>query len=278
MVNFDQIIIGGTYARPDLAVLWGYKSFQAISRGVFTPRDQKIMVFFVTEEKQESLTQYKDHIDADILFWEGEKGHRSDQRILNGVDEIHVFFRKRHHSDFIYEGRAVLTRFRILSDRPSEFSFHLVDRTVTYTDIVSEIQNSYEIKETVKKTIISARIGQGKYRNESIKLWHSCAVTGFSNEKILIASHIKPWIVSDHSERINPYNSLLLVPTIDKLFDRGYIGFEPGGEIMISDKISSLDKQRISLSSDMKLRTVPYETSKFLEYHCQYVYDYEELR
>ena len=73
MVDFSSLTIGHKYSRPTLAKIWGYKSYNAFGRGVFTPRDQNIIVFFITKEKQESLTQYEDHIDTDILFWEGEK-------------------------------------------------------------------------------------------------------------------------------------------------------------------------------------------------------------
>jgi len=36
MVNFEAIIIGQKYNRPALAKLWGYRSFNAISRGAFS--------------------------------------------------------------------------------------------------------------------------------------------------------------------------------------------------------------------------------------------------
>jgi len=82
MIDLSGISIGKKYDRPALAKLWGYKSFNAISRGVFSPQGENVLIFFITKEKQESFTQYEDHIDADILFWEGEKGHGSDQRIV----------------------------------------------------------------------------------------------------------------------------------------------------------------------------------------------------
>jgi hypothetical protein len=239
MINFEALTVGNKYDRPTLAKLWGYKSFNAISRGVFSPQSMNILIFFITREKQETLTQYEDHIDSDILFWEGEKGHRSDKRIIDRKDQIYVFYRERHHSDFIYEGRAVLRSYNLFADRPSKFSFELIDRKIEIADMVAEIQAQYGIPDTEREAIIKSRIGQGLYRSRSIELWKVCSVTGFTKEKILIASHIKPWKLSSNEERINPYNSLLLVPTLDKLFDNGYIGFEPSGRIMLSNKITS---------------------------------------
>ncbi|WP_053227938.1 HNH endonuclease [Spirochaeta cellobiosiphila] len=273
MVDFTTILVGNKYDRPYLAKLWGYKSFNAISRGVFTPQNQKIIVLFITKEKQESLTQYEDHIDEDILHWEGEKKHGSDKRILTKQDDIHVFYRDRHHSDFTYKGKAFLNKFRLYNDRPSKFQFVLVQQKRSYADIIAEIESEYSVGETEKKAIISARKGQGLYRKKSIDLWKECSVTKFSKTNLLIASHIKPWKVSNNDERINPYNSLLLIPTLDKLFDHGYLSFNNHGNILISNKISAADYQKIHISEDLKLKIVPEKTKPFLEYHNEYVFD-----
>jgi hypothetical protein len=273
MLDFTNILIGKEYDRPELARLWGYKSFNAISRGVFSPKNKNILVFFITKDKQETLTQYQDHIDEDILFWEGEIKHGSDNRIISKKDTIHIFYRERHHSDFIYEGRASLKNCLIFTDKPSKFVFDLIDRQITFNNFVAELRSDYSISITEKRAILKSRIGQGIYRNRAIDLWKTCSVTGFTEPNVLIASHIKPWKVSTNNERLNPYNSLLLVPTLDKLFDNGYIGFEPSGKIMLSEKINDEDWARIEVNTKLKLRSVPDETKKFLEYHSEYIFE-----
>jgi putative restriction endonuclease len=273
MIEFTDIIIGKEYDRPTLAAMWGYQTFHAISRGVVTPRGQKLIVLFVTKEKQETLTQYEDHIDLDILFWEGEKEHRSDARIVSRKDLIHVFFRERHHSSFVYVGQADLRTYKLYADRPSKFSFQLIDRAVSDESIVEEVQQTYGLTETEKEAIIKSRRGQGLYRSRALELWKSCSLSGFSKQTILVASHIKPWKVSTNEERLNPHNSLLLVPTLDKLFDKGYVGFAPGGNIMLSDKIEQNDWRKIGLDSSARLRTVPPGTKEFLIYHREYIFD-----
>jgi len=51
----------------------------------------------------------------------------------------------------------------------------------------------------------------------------------------LIASHCKPWRdCRDHAERLDGENGLLLTPSIDHLFDRGFISFENSGELLVS--------------------------------------------
>ena len=93
-VNFENLKIGRQYDRPYLAKVWGYKGFQAISRGVVTPARTDYIILFVTKEKQEALTQYNDYLDDNILHCEGEERHSSDIRIINAEksnDEIHLF-------------------------------------------------------------------------------------------------------------------------------------------------------------------------------------------
>jgi putative restriction endonuclease len=42
-------------------------------------------------------------------------------------DEIHLFYRDRHHSDFVYYGRLGVVEITRKSDGPSRFIFRLVD-------------------------------------------------------------------------------------------------------------------------------------------------------
>ena len=58
-------------------------------------------------------------------------------------------------------------------------------------------------------------------------------ITGVDNPIQLVASHCKPWRDSTNEERLNGENGLLLTPSIDHLFDRGFIGFEDSGRLVI---------------------------------------------
>jgi HNH endonuclease len=55
-----------------------------------------------------------------------------------------------------------------------------------------------------------------------------------ANPVHLIASHCKPWRDSTNKERLDGENGLLLTPGIHHLFDRGFVGFEDSGELIIS--------------------------------------------
>lgn len=98
----------------------------------------------------------------------------------------------------------------------------------------TSIVASQDIPNTEKEQIIKARRGQGRFR-ENVQLHeHQCRITGVTHAEFLIASHIKPWRVATHQERLDGENGLLLCPNIDFLFDRGFISFADDGSLLIS--------------------------------------------
>jgi hypothetical protein len=125
--------------------------------------------------------------------------------------------------------------------------------------------NNTEITE--KDELIKARIGQGKFRSELIKIWQGCAVTGLRKPEFLIASHILPWSKSNNSDRLNPYNGLLLQPNFDKLFDNGYISFEDGGHIILSKKLDKDVFDQMGIKDTNRLVKVFPENKPFLRKH-----------
>ena len=60
--------------------------------------------------------------------------------------------------------------------------------------------------------------------------------------QLLIASHIKPWNVSDaKTERTNPQNGLCLNALHDKAFDKGLITINNKYEIIISKQMKNTE-------------------------------------
>ena len=53
-----------------------------------------------------------------------------------------------------------------------------------------------------------------------------CRLTQVENPAHLRASHCKPWRDSNNDERLHGENGLLLTPSIDHLFDRGFISLK----------------------------------------------------
>lgn len=121
--------------------------------------------------------------------------------------------------------------------------------------------------EKERDTMIKARIGQGLFREKLIEYWEGCAVTSLSNPNFLVASHIKPWRVCSVLEVTDRYNGLLLVPSLDKLFDTGYVSFDNEGKILLSPQLAPEDTEALNISSNMKLRRFSPQHNHFLDYH-----------
>ena len=130
-VSFSKITPGSKYSRNSLADLWGYSSYHAIARGVVTPKDDNKIILFVTEEKQESLEQYADRLEGDILHWEGPNDHFAEGRMCSACtsgDEIHLFYRTRHHTNFTYLGQVAVVGYIAHTTRPSQFRLEIADQ------------------------------------------------------------------------------------------------------------------------------------------------------
>lgn len=64
--------------------------------------------------------------------------------------------------------------------------------------------------EEKSKNIRQARDGQGKYREQLLEQCHFCPITMISDERLLIASHIKPWAASNDTEKTDPCNGYMI--------------------------------------------------------------------
>jgi len=126
----------------------------------------------------------------------------------------------------------------------------------------------------IKATVRYGREGQDEYRRKLLEECPFCPITMINEESLLIASHIKPWAVSDPIERIDPNNGFILSPLYDKLFDRGYITFSEDKRVSISNWLSRQVKERIGIKDNQLFQFMPInaERAKYLEYHRQTVF------
>ena len=126
---------------------------------------------------------------------------------------------------------------------------------------------------TDKRQIILSRLGQGKFRKDLIKMFNGiCFITGFNKTELLVASHIKPWKVSSDMERLDPYNGLLLIPNYDKLFDKGYISFNPiSFKMEIAKSLSSEDLSILNIKKNSIMVFTPNQL-KYIKYHYEEVF------
>jgi putative restriction endonuclease len=89
----------------------------------------------------------------------------------------------------------------------------------------------------------------------------------------LVASHTKPWRDSTNEERLDGENGLLLTPTIDHLFDKGFISFEDKGDLIVSPVVDqpSLVKMGIDPKEKMNVGVFSEGQRSFLDYHRENV-------
>ena len=138
---------------------------------------------------------------------------------------------------------------------------------------VEEEIEQRELPEFEKERLVKARYGQGPYREKLLKESAECVITRVNDERVLRASHIKPWSVSNDQEKVDHNNGLVLTPTYDQLFDQGFITFEDDGKIVISPYISPLNIKKLNLASGRKYHVLPTPKRKaYLAYHREHIF------
>lgn len=125
-------------------------------------------------------------------------------------------------------------------------------------------------KETAHQTELRrARQGQGQYREKLLAECMFCPITLISDERLLIASHIKPWAVSNDDEKLDPKNGFMLSPLYDKLFDKGFMTFTDDRRIILSNWISPENKRRLGVTDGQFIQRLPLDIARqsYMEFH-----------
>ncbi len=132
-----------------------------------------------------------------------------------------------------------------------------------------QVANDFSLRETERLALIRARNGQGLFKDRVSKIETRCRITGVENPVHLIASHCKPWRDSTNEERLNGENGLLLTPSIDHLFDRGFIGFEDNGKLIISPVAHRASLQRMGIETAKIVNVGAFSSGQkqFLDFH-----------
>lgn len=132
-----------------------------------------------------------------------------------------------------------------------------------------QIATAPDIPETERRALVRARIGQGLFKDRVTRIEARCRITGVDNLAHLRASHCKPWRDSTNEERLDGENGLLLTPSIDHLFDRGFIGFEDNGRLIISPVAHHLSLERMGIDTQIAVNVGSFTSGQkaFLEFH-----------
>ena len=132
-----------------------------------------------------------------------------------------------------------------------------------------DITSDVAIRETEKTALVQARRGQGLFRDKVCSIEHTCRVTKVNRMEHLIASHIQPWRDSNNEQRLDGENGLLLTPTVDHLFDKGFISFEDSGQLILSPVAdqTSITRMGIDVRNSINVGTFSEGQRRYLEFH-----------
>ena len=129
-------------------------------------------------------------------------------------------------------------------------------------------------KTTEAERLVVQRVGQDLFRAALIDYWEGrCAVTALAIPGLLRASHIKPWAeCATDAERLDVFNGLLLAPTLDAAFDRGFITVADEGEVIVSPQIPAADRMILGLDRPLRLNGLTDGHRLYLLWHRKQVF------
>ena len=138
---------------------------------------------------------------------------------------------------------------------------------------MDRLKTDAAIPETTREAVVLARRGQGLFKQRVMAIEHACRITGVTRTEHLRASHCKPWRDATNDERLDGENGLLLTPNADHLFDRGFIGFEDNGDVLISPVAHADSLVRLGLDPARLTNVGRFSTGqrRYLEFHRENV-------
>lgn len=88
---------------------------------------------------------------------------------------------------------------------------------------------------------VQQRVKQSFFRRAVLSSYSNrCCITGLSEPRLLIASHIVPWS-QDKENRLNPSNGLCLSALYDRAFDKGLMTFDEDWRVLLSPQLKQTE-------------------------------------
>jgi putative restriction endonuclease len=139
---------------------------------------------------------------------------------------------------------------------------------------LQRVTSDATLPETDRLAIVTARRGQGLFKQNVMRIERCCRITKVDRIEHLRASHCKPWRDASNEERLDGENGLLLTPNADHLFDRGFISFEDDGEVLVSPVAhrQSLGKMGLDVSAPQNVGGFTDAQKRYLDFHRENVF------
>jgi len=130
-----------------------------------------------------------------------------------------------------------------------------------------------------RKVNTQVRVKQSFFRKAVLSSYdNSCCMTGLSDPRLLVASHILPWSKDEHN-RLNPSNGLCLSALHDKAYDRGLLTVTPDFIILVSNQLKNMSNNQFAQdylinlnSSRIILPKKFFPSREFLDYHLTQIF------
>ncbi|MGF6947888.1 putative restriction endonuclease [Neobacillus sp. B4I6] len=188
----------------------------------------------------------------------------------------------KKYAPFNKSGRGNTGYLFRVSTELANFLFEIIERTNGISrerfriennipeEIINQIENDLDsvttLDKTERETIIKSRIGQSAFKKALLAIEKKCRICGVTDERFLVASHIKPWSESNNQERLDVNNGLLLCPNHDALFDKGYISFDETGNVMIKDSLDETTKILLNINETMRIKMTERQRN-YMKWH-----------
>ena len=285
-------VVGGLYNRQREIhdVLGGQRQ-----GGISTPANTPFVIIFTGEAGKSH--GYDDFWDDEGIFHYFGEGQSGDMKMSGGNRAIaeHLSTGKRllvfkslgHGKPYRFDGEFVHVSAYIRPNTPATrgpgrdaIVFRLQslenDAFQPAHKIARQSPLEIELGSTTALRLTAVRTKQDLFRRRLIGVEKQCRLTNVMDLRFLRASHIKPWAAcSDGGERTDGNNGLLLTPTADLLFDKGWISFEEQGRLRVADELPHEIRTKIGLNLQDGRRCGSFNEvqQKYLDFHRNTIFE-----
>ncbi|MGI2324353.1 MULTISPECIES: HNH endonuclease [unclassified Methylococcus] len=135
-------------------------------------------------------------------------------------------------------------------------------RSASTIELATDSLDSFDLNDysgETRRAIVEQRVKQLFFRRAVLASYGGrCCMSGLSDARLLVASHIVPWS-RDKVNRLNPSNGLCLSVLHDKAFDRGLITVSDEFRVMVSSQLRDSPDGSMLKSILVALRDQPIE-------------------
>jgi putative restriction endonuclease len=203
----------------------------SLNSSVTTQSNKKEINFLIkTLEEVGKLTEGELSALMRVDILEFPNGYLTKEELNDILQETKkIKFMKRKYNQ--------VGHFRRVLDNLDDLVF--IRKTLYFEDDAQVLFGDYLRAKEHKRDPYLYRIYKNQLKEESSeKLGEIKCMLEDLDYPSLVASHIKPFIVSTKEEAYDPENGLLLSRNMDILFDLGYISFKDDGKIILSNELS----------------------------------------